>query len=607
MPDLTQKPTSASIDDALGHLERTWGNTHNEWAEFDSLYHRTFAVWAEKFQDTRSSYRPSRATSVIDHAADTQMAFEPRVHREPLSDSDISQQAADKVEIALKAILDDSALMEITHPYKQIGRHLLHYGYAVREGPMWDEADRPREPKRDQGELDEDWEARQLAHKANVRNWNPIRIKATNPGRVLMDPMQKQPKYAIKRTKMLAWDLHQLTVAKKHPRSTTTGRVLTRRGVKIFTLEDGQSEFETVDVVHWWTREWDALMVKGGDVLWVLRNAAGFVPFDHAYAGFGMEPANMNEVDPKFLAVGLLGPIADSLRVAAQRMSGSHELLIKAAYAPMGTRLDPTEAAEQLNKGEILQGEADDYWVMKANEVQRWMSQYGAEVDADIEQGTYTRSLAGLREPGVSTVGQQSILSTAAQRKFSLSAMQLQHLASLGTSKILQLVYTKGKTIGAEGKVLSPKDIAGNFNVKTTFEVIDPVLELQRRELGMREVETGLKAKETYWLEDARRNDGTMEQKRLWKQLVREHPAVASRMALILARKMGLEEEFRAAVQQQVGQNGPQAPNGAAGRAVDGILNPQPDEFGIPESDRQAARELRQPLSPDTAKPARIG
>jgi len=290
-------------------------------------------------------------------------------------------------------------------------------------------------------------------------------------------------------------------------------------------------------------------------------------------------------------------------------MSGSHELLIKAAYAPQGTRMDPTEAAEQISKGEILQGESEDFWTMKVNEISRWMFQYGDEVNADIEQGSYSRSVSGQREPGVSTVGQQSILSTAAQRKFALSAMMSQHLASLGSSKVLQLVYTKGKAIGASGKVLKPKDIAGNFNVKTTFEVIDPVLDLQRRELGMRETEIGLKSRVTYWQEDARRNDATMEQRRLLEQLVRDHPAVASHFALLLAKEIGVEDQFRSGVQKDVGGGGT-----AVGRlgmneptVMNPSLNPQPDELGIPETDREAARALRQPLTPDTAKPARIG
>lgn len=559
-----QRPTAESIDELYAHLTQSWSKAHNNWRTVDDYYHRRFQVWKRGTEpEQRSQYIPSKATNIIDHAADTQLAYEPRVHRFPTGRADNRESRADSVEKGLKAVLDNAALFEMSLPWKQIGRHLLHYGYAIAEGPVLDWRNAP-------DSLGDDEQPE--------RFWNPVRIRAIHPTRVLLDPMEKQPEFAIKKSRIYYSRLQDLLTRASN------------KGIKVAAF-DGKKKgpWDQVDIIEYWSKKYHAIKVTAGNILWVEANTWGFIPFSHAFAGFGMEPADEQQYDPSYLAVGLLWPVLDGLKLSAQRMSAQHTLLMDRAYAARGTTGDPSEVAEQMARGEFISGEKGSVWVVEANEVNSAMLQVGMEVDRDIEQGTYSKSLAGMKEPGISTVGQQAILSTAAQRKFASPAIQLQHMASVVSSNTLRLVSNSkriGGVIGADGHFLRATDIGNDYNVKTTFEVVDPILELQRRELGMREVQMDLKSDTTYWEEDARREDISGERVRLIQMKVRNAPGVIAALAAEEARQMGLEKELADAM--DVEATVPGGPNGRS--VIDEVTTPQ-------------VRRTREGLTPNTAKP----
>ena len=90
MPDYSQKPDNAFIDSATHYYEDMWRETHDKWRELDSFYNRDFSVWNNATDSERSrrpGYRPSKPTNIINHAADTQMSFTPKVHRGPVGRS----------------------------------------------------------------------------------------------------------------------------------------------------------------------------------------------------------------------------------------------------------------------------------------------------------------------------------------------------------------------------------------------------------------------------------------------------------------------------------------------------------------------------------------
>lgn len=591
-------PSAAEIEKESTFLFGLWSEAVTQWRAADAAYYRTTELWPEgTLQAGKPEYHPSTATSVIDHAADTQMAFEPRFHREPKSESKDDREEANAIEVAMAAIFEDAGLKEPALPWKKGGRFLIHLGRGVYEAPMWDASERPSKPVRRQSESDEEFTARNAQHTNALRHWNPIRIRPIHPARVAMDPLEKQPSLVIKKEKMYNRRVWELSQAKKN-----------RKLWEEF-LWDGKDPFAVKTIMHRWTPLWHVVKIADageaeqssakGQMLWAEKNTWGFVPYQHAFAGFGMEPTEADDMNPKYEAVGLLHPILESLKVQAQGRTAQHHIHMEAAYAPMGTERDPQEVAEQMENSDILQGQEEEYWRLKVHELPRWMYQENSVVDDDIQIGSYVRDLAGRRQEGVVTVGQQAILANASQRKFAGPNKQLEEMASLIAQKVMQLIVTTKKSIGARGKVLTPKMIGNDFNMRVTFEVLDPVLDLQRREVGMRELDRDIIDKQTYREVHGRYPDGAKIEKRLLVQAIKEHPLVHGQLAEQAAKEADLLDEWREArrLEAEAAHDGRTT---EANQRVNGVT--ASPEAGGPE---RAVETLRDPLSSQTAQPPR--
>lgn len=328
-------------------------------------------------------------------------------------------------------------------------------------------------------------------------------------------------------------------------------------------------------------------------MLWTERTA-GFQPFSHAYAGFGMEPTDLDEVNPRHMAVGLLHPIMDSIRVQAQNRSAAHEAVMLEVYRPHGTRLEPSEVAQQIERGGLIPGEKNDVWVMEPMRLDPSLFEIGREADQDIQQGSYQRSLSGSREPGVYTVGATAIMANAANRKFGEPSVQIQHLASIAGGNILRMVVALDERIGS----LVPADIGYNFDIDVYFDATDPVLKLQQQEIGLREYQAGLKSAESY-RELAGVENESQERRRLIREEIRKTPEIARVLAMEIAADEGIGAEFDEAMQMR----GAAAQDGRTreAQAPEGQFN----DLEGPTGPAQATRELRQPLTDQVAKPSR--
>jgi hypothetical protein len=370
---------------------------------------------------------------------------------------------------------------------------------------------------------------------------------------------------------------------------------------------------------EYWTECWHAL-VADSKLLFVEKNTWGFVPFSHAFAGFGQQVTSIEEDDPSYLAVGVLEPVMPSLKAQAQAVAGRHNALLDATFNPVGTTMDSSELQDQLSRGDIIEmGNRSDVWRMDIPQLPRWLFASEEWLDRDIEQGTFTRALAGIREQGVSTVGQQAILSTAAGRKFVSPSRQLEHLATRSASHILQWIDVIGMTLTVQGHQISPSDIQHDYACKVSFELIDPVLQMQSRELGMREVQQGLKSKETYWSADARLEDATGERRRLLEDLIRNDPEVQKILAGEVMKEAGLLDliERQQAAQEDgaagmgMGMGGPPPMNGGGGGQPPPILGPDgmplQQTMGTPPGPAGGLREMRQGLTPSVPGPSRVG
>ena len=586
------KPTVESIHQITRYLQDLWSRTHNKWREVDSYYQQEFKLWPEGM--SRPEWlKPARSRSIVDHAVDHQLAYEPIVHRFPAGQTEASERRADEVEPAMKAILDEASLFEPSMTWKAIGKHLLLYGYAVIEDGLDSSCmnQRREKPRKGRNEPQDEFDRRVRSHQNAVKSMMPFRTRAPHPSRVLLDPMEKEPRMAVKHAYRRSIDLEEITSARM------TGSRAKRGEVHPWKVTD--NPFEMVMVDEFWSECWHA-MVANDELLFVEKNTWGFIPYSHAFSGYGQEITSIEEYDPSYLAVGILEPVMPALKAQAQAVAGRHNALMEATFNPTGTVMDASELEEQLSRGDVIEmGNKSDVWKMEIPQLPRWMFASEEWLDRDIELGTFSRALAGVREQGVSTVGQQAILTTAAGRKFVSPTKQLEHLATKTAEHILQWVDVLELDLRIRGHRLNRQMLESDYSCSVSFELIDPVLQLQFRELGMREVQQGLKSKETYWSSDARLEDSTGEQKRLLEDLIREDPRVQELMAKEVAREAGLQdlldqEEERSKAQQM--------------SAMDGGAMTGPDGMPIQQTmGSGAGRPPRNPLTPDTARPSRIG
>ena len=413
MPDrsLQEEPTTSIIDRVRGRLDEIWSGARQQWREYDSYYFRTYPVWSGREAHDRPGWlKPSRPTSIIDSAVDHQLSAEPLFHRHPARPvpSEADKVSADRVEKGLKAIFDEASLEEPSLTWKQQGKNLIHLGYTVTELGLDNYVLQRRRDDPDlEGLSDEESKSLTRLHEHYRRTVQPFRTRSPHPSRILLDPYEKRPRTAIRHYRRFAQDIEDMVIARK----------IQGRKTEDFKVRNNQP-FETFLIDEYWTEYYHAMMIsgfindsRGGTVytynsnqrrmLFIDRNTWGFVPYAHAYAGFGQEPTDADMIDPKYFAKGLLDSVMSDIKAQAQAIAGRHNALIEATFDKVGTRLGADELRDKLDQGDILgEMQPDDVWRIDTPNLQRWMFEVEGWYSSDIEQGTFSRALSGQREKG---------------------------------------------------------------------------------------------------------------------------------------------------------------------------------------------------------------
>ena len=376
MADLKARPEIDTIIRFRRKMGELWSDAHTEWRDNDAYYQRKFQVWNSNYQG-RPVFYDSTPTHLVDHAVSSLMSFSPRIHREPVGDSEQHKLDATAVENALKAIMDDASMSETNVPWKTLGQYLVAHGYGIVEGPLLSGLnDRPGEPDREDYNDEDDYNSAMTIYRAQRKSFNPIRIRVPHPSTVLMNPREKVPSMAIKASMMTAQDLHEQSIIKKKRQR--------RRYAEIFELDD-LDPWDEVEVWDYWTPHWHVKLLagavnnytptaQGASPIWMERNTWGFVPFVHAFAGWGMETAD-DGINPASLAQGILTPNKETIRKRTQELSAFHQILLRFAFAPMGTSRDPMTLAQAISNEGILEGDPQDFWVMNTPDVPGWALQ----------------------------------------------------------------------------------------------------------------------------------------------------------------------------------------------------------------------------------------
>jgi len=544
MPPKIPPPTSQQIDDAVSQLQAVWRDTHTEWNKVDTYYHREFPVFPK--HPKRPSYHSARPTSIIDHAADTQLAFMPKVRRQPLGEGDEAKKAADRVESAVKAILISCQLFDSTPTWKLGGRYLVHYGAFIPEGPMWEDMEDSKKPRKGKDEDADTFRDRERVYDLSQRGYNPFRIRAVHPSTVLLDPAEKIPSFSISRTQRKAQFIEELSASKSN---RVVYNEFTVAGMKMKPLD-------IVNLIVYTDKRWiTAKLADKGEVLYSEMNPWGFIPHALGFSGFGMQrmgggalDENLGTgaggvMDPKHLAIGLLNPVMDSIRAEAQHISARQNAVMQAAFAKLAVDSDAAGIRDQLaGDDDIVEVRPEDIAYLKYPDFPRWMDRNGQEIKEDITSGTYDPVLAGSRQEGINTLGQQLVQAGAAQRKFAAPAVSLNHLVTIMAQRILRMAWIRKRTIYVDGTELRPADIKGNFNVEATFELIDPVIQSQQKATGMQEVASELKSTERYLEEDAKVDNVSKELERIDDDRARKSPIVSNMLAAKAVRRAGFDE-----------------------------------------------------------------
>lgn len=526
-------PDLSYIQQTHAHLLNIWKDTHRNWERADSFYHRENDLWdADERAEKKPEYHPARATAVIDHATDNQLAFEPKIRRFPTGSTEKEERDADRVEPFLNAVMLEAQLLEPSMTWKQVGKNLLLYGYAVVEGPILDSTEKPPKPRRKPSEDDDAFEKRMTLWENEKRTWMPFRIRAPHPARVLLDPMRKRPAEGVKDDMRYAIDLHRLTARRVKKDGSPK-----RKDSFAQLFDFGNEPYREVHTLEYWSCDWHAI-VADSKLLFVEPNTWGYLPFKHAFAGFGQYRTNSNGIQTQYLAVGLLDPIMDSLTIQAQALSGVHNKLVEHAFPDQYTKDAESIRNQKAAGARFIETDAPPQYEHPP-EINRWMFEAERLIDFDIEFGTFSRNLAGLRQTGTYTVGQTQIQTNMAEKKFIAPMRQMEQMATLVAQDILRLVDVLDEKLTVRGNAIISSDLKHDYSCEVTFETIDPALELQRREVAMREVERRLRSRDRYW-EDARVSNASEERMRIFKDEMFEQPAIRQAFIEETARLFGL-------------------------------------------------------------------
>ena len=590
------------------HLKGVWSRAHAHWSTIiDPWLWGTAEIWSSG--SARSQYVPSTARNIIEHASDTQLVWEPKLHRKPTTTGRSAEKDADAIESGLFAVFLDSMLREPTLAFKDAGKFMGSYGYAVIEGPLIDFEDRPDKPTKTRGMSEEDFKWKEIDYKNSVNTWNPIRIRAPHPSQILLDPNERQPKSAIKHGNRYIKDILAM-VDGVRKRDRKAEFIISEADMKRL-IPDGMNPFLLGYVTELWEQDEHHLVYLNQSLI-VEKNRWGFVPYNHAFAGFGLRRSSDVNNDPFWLAQGLLDPVLSGLKTQAQAMSAKQNALIERSYLRMRTQGDASELSAQLAQEDAIIEGSDEIDFIRYPDLERALFQIGNEIDQDIEMGTFSRAVAGHRQQGVSTVGQQAILSTAATRRFANTNKQLNMMATVVAQNILRLVDRYGESIKVGNEVLDPKTINHDYNIVAEFQTLDPILQLQEREVGMREVQMELKSRESYRENDLRVANESLEFKRLTKEKVRATPVYIEALSREVAKEDGMLDMIEGIKgEQEPGAGGPPMPGGPPPGAPPPGMGGGPPGMGepTPEISAQAGggatRAMRQALTPDTANPPR--
>lgn len=567
MSDIHSQPDAEYLATLASGLTEILSSSVNKLQAQDSFYGNTFTVWASKTGKVNLN-RPylytGKGAAIVRQAVDTQFAYEAKTHRAPVGNAENAGKLADEVEVWTDNLFTAVSLSAVMPAVKQFNFNLALHGKAILEGPRFRAApsyDMPQ-PDREPDETGEEYEARIAAWRHDTENWNPFTMRAPHPRDILCDPWARIPEEVILRKTMYAYQLADLT-----EKSRAIGRKV--------DLYIPEKRFDKVKVDEYFSKYWHIIRLQGKEILIAERNTWGFQPFQQAYSSFGWERTVEEEADPADLCGGILDNIFDVLRAVDQNASAAHNQNIRKAFASRVTKRsgqDTEDALSSAERGEDITGiDPEDLQVIEYPDVGPSLREEQDRLEAYAQDGTYTPALLGVHQAGVKTLGEATINSRAASRKFKAIAENDAATATVWAENVLRLMDAFGEKVTMRGVAIGREHIKGVYAIEVEFDNADFLTQQQEHADVREDFKLGLIDEETARAKLGYEDESEMRGRKI-KQLARQDPRYIRQMVDGALAHMGMPEEGQEA------QATAQPPAGApvAGQPEGGVPSAPP-------------------------------
>lgn len=557
-------PNSDEIARRKKFYEDIWEEARAGWQTQDELYNLEYKV---QRIEAASVYRPPTGPSKVDAMVDSLVTTDPVVTRKAKRPGEKHSANANKVEEWGQALLERANREEMTPPFKTMAKNFSLYGYAIGR-TAWNDTAWTKKPRRVT-------DASQAQFEAERATDFPFILEAPHPYRVLLPPSKKQPEMAIDVTLRLARD-----VKAQYP-----------------TWDDsGGDEWRSVEVIAHWDKLWQGVMI-GDQSIKSVPNKWGFIPYCHAYAGFGHERIKdwqakdtiKGGLHPEHLAQGLLAKSVDAIVAEAEYLTAVHHLAMSTVYRVGMTTEDAGDLAQKMAEaglsGFVGVGSLDSFKYMDMPQINQWFFQQYQIVRGNIDQGTFVGEVSGERTAGVATAYQHALILGTAKLKFGLAIMQLNNMAGIMLGQCARMVDVLGERVTVGGITIGPDEIEKDFEFQVDFEASDESARLRKIETGLRMAAAQKISDETFRQEWAGITDDTEEKRRIYIETAMKSPEI-QQMIMDEVKRMWLEAHPAPKPIQiaPVGGNG-----GGAGAEVPGATPTPEEQFVQPGSPEEQA------------------
>mgnify|MGYP001564355805 CR=1 FL=1 len=528
----TAKPDLARIDRVAEENYDLLNLSRARWTTNESYFNGTYDVWGDakgKTFPNRPSYHTPKARAMVMSPVKTQFSYEAKPAREPVGDSEHAEEYASLVERWVAAMLRQLAMR--TPVWKALNLQQLLYGKGVLEALRWVSQPDEDEPERDDGEDQDEFEGRLATWEWERKNWFPFRAGVIHPANFLADPWEKQPAEVVVRKSLRVSEIEQL-VQKK---------IALKRALADTWQAPAKGEQRRV-VDEYFNKSWHAMRIKGGEMLFLERNTRAYVPYMQLYTGDGIESSERETPDAVDMAVGIYEGNKDALKVWDQQASIRHMMLVRKGTASVyseKTGADAMTALSNAAHGDALLGfSKDQLGVIPYPDVTNDLFTEVGVMEKMLTENSFPPNLMGQKQRGVDTVGQEMLLSRAAQRIFDGIAQNQAEAATWTAENALKALVRYGNPITALGVTLEPKHVQNVFAIRVEFP--NPDLSLQAVEWQQAEKDNvrGIIPDEMYRKIRGIEDEGKVRQG-LLRDSIRKHPSVQAAMAEAEAELIG--------------------------------------------------------------------